>query len=80
MEIKTKYNIGDTLFFLTPKATKVSSSIVRGIKTEYRQVAGESTVVGTTTYLMSMDDDNRVTIPLDEGLAFKSKDELLQYL
>lgn len=73
MEIKTKLNIGDEIFFIGSR--KIVSSKVQRIKVE---TFGKKVEI---TYLCNEDDTQKqVYLKVDETDAYKSKQELIKTL
>ena len=78
MEIKTKFEVYDKVFFIHNK--KVCDSVVKGIKVE---VSSSPIEISTSvTYLCNKEPDHKmlVCIKVEEEDAFKSKEELLKSL
>lgn len=73
MQIKTKFNEGDTIFFISPNK-KAVSSILRGYKIEI--LNGETTII----CLCNEDIGAGIHIKVDEKDAYPSKQELLNSL
>ena len=83
MDIKTKLNIGDSVFFLHEK--KAIECIIRGIKTDTENNApnsdkGEVKIATEITYLCNKERDQKIHVKVEEQYAFKSKAELLKSL
>lgn len=71
MEIKTKFNEGDEIFFISPNK-KAVSSILRGYKIEI--LNGERTII----CLCAEDVGAGIHLKVDEKDAYPSKQELLK--
>lgn len=85
MTIKTKYDVGATIFFLHDN--KVIETIIRCIKIDNKQINAEGFVKQEITYLCKADEPDwagnitdRVHLKVLEEHAFPSKEELLKSL
>lgn len=73
MDIKTRLNLGEDIFFLNE--AKVIQSIVRGMLIFVEQ---DGSVL--VKYLCNKDPDQRVNIKVSEDIAFKTKTALIKSL
>lgn len=76
MTIETKFDEGDTVFFL--HNSKVIKSTVQGFKIE--RLPTKDAHVTTITYLCNSEEGERVNIKVDEAIAFSTKEKLLKSL
>lgn len=73
MKIETKFNIGDTIFFL--HENRVLESIIRSIKIDVKEPDDFNII-----YVCNKDEDSVVGIKVNEGIVFGSKKQLLSSL
>jgi len=84
MDIKTKFNIGDTIWFLHDN--KVIETIIRKARIEISNKApnaehGEVSIVLEVIYLCNREDAKAtINVKVEEQFAFKSKSDLLKSL
>lgn len=76
MEITTKHEVYDKIFFLNDK--KVCNSVIRGIKIEVTSCPTE--IETNVVYLCNEESDARVHIRVEEQHAYKTKELLLKAL
>lgn len=72
MKLETKFNIGDTVFYIALK--KCHKSTVRKIVIELSETKSE------VTYMVSDCADSMCRVKVNENDAYKSKDDLINSL
>lgn len=77
MKIETKFDEGDTIFFLHNK--KVLKSVVQGFKVERLPKNGKDHKT-EITYLCNSESDQLVNLKVSEQDAYASKEQLLKSL
>lgn len=76
MIIETKFNIGDTIYFISIGNLKVNNSTVQGIKILITEDHEQDELI----YLCNQDKGERVHLKVHDKDAFASKEALLKSL